>query len=228
MGPFLIYRFMIDFLGGQYLVLATSTGIGKTYFVSEACAKLRKKGVAVNAIKPVISGFDALDLDNDVFKIASGLGIEYNEQNIDKISPFRFKGAFSALKAARIEGLRLDFEDVAEFCKESALQAKKNSETLFIEGAGGVMSPINEDFTFLDLAAHLEIPVILIAGVFLGEISHSLCAIEALKSRGIEALGLIVNDYNAKDGLAKEDISSEIEEIGGVKCLFMQDLEYFA
>ncbi len=216
---------MIDFFGKQYLILATSTDIGKTFFVSSICQKLRQKNIAINAIKPIISGFDKNDLENDVFKIMQSLKIANSQENIDKIAPFRLKNPFSPLKASKMEDKTLNFDEIVNFCKENIFEAQKSQKTLLIEGAGGVMTPINNEKTFLDLAFELKIPIILLGGVFLGSISQILCAIEALKSRKIAIEAVIINDFSDfKQNLNAQDIISEVENFSKIKTFAINEI----
>lgn len=207
-------------LNQQYLVLATGTDIGKTFFVSEICKKLRQKNISVEAIKPIASGFTDDDLESDTAKILRALGKDFNQKNIEETTPFRLKAPFSPLKAANLEGVKINFNEVKNFCQKKIQHAEIQSQILLIEGAGGVMTPINKDKTFLDLATELNIPVLLIGGVYLGAISHVLCAVEALKCRDIKVQAIIINDYNNKNHhLNSNDIIAEIENLSNVTAI---------
>jgi len=174
----------------SYLVIAIGTDIGKTYFVENICRILRKKKESVLAIKPIISGFKDGDKNNDSAKILSALGLEISKKNLDSISPWRFKKAVSPHFAGEI-----NFDEVKKFCLQKIAAAKKQKQFLFIEAAGGVMTPINDKKTFLDLAAELKIPVLLVTANYLGSISHTLCAVEALKNRKIVIEKIIINEH---------------------------------
>jgi dethiobiotin synthetase len=193
------------------LILGTSTDVGKTFFVTEI---LRLNPNKFKAIKPIVSGFDE---NCDTFKIIEALNIEKNQQNIEKISPFRLKYPFSPLKAAKMEQKSLNFDKIVNFCQKNI----ENSENLLIEGAGGVMTPINDDKTFLDLANSLKIPVILVGNVYLGAISQILCAFEALKSRQIEINSIIINDFSAKNDLSGQDILQEVHNFSKTPCFLL-------
>ncbi len=208
----------------QYVVLATSTDLGKTFFVTEICKKLKKKNIDIEAIKPIASGFASDDLESDTAKILLSLNKKINQENIDKTTPFRLKAPFSPLKAANLEGVKINFDEVVKFCQIQIEQAKSNDKMLLIEGAGGVMTPINIDKTFLDLADKLKIKVLLIGGVYLGAISNILCAIEALKSRNIEIEAIIINGFVEKNqNLTCSDIIGEVENFAQIKTISLED-----
>ncbi len=207
------------------LIYATSTDIGKTYFVCQLIKKLRSNNEKVMAIKPVISGFEFDDDKNDSALILKSLDLKKNIENFDKISPFRLKYPFSPIKAAKMEGKILNFDEITYFCRQNIELADKNNYNILIEGAGGVMSPVCDKANFLDLAEKLQIPIILISGVYLGAISNVLCATEAIKSRNLEIEAIIVNKYSDNgQNLEEVDIIDEIKLfLNGVKCFSLDN-----
>ncbi|MFT5703171.1 MAG: dethiobiotin synthetase [Rickettsiales bacterium] len=207
----------INHLGKIFFVTGTGTDIGKTFILSKICQKLIKEGNKVSALKPVISGFEKGDSTSDSAKILQVLGQDFTPDNINKISPYRFKAAISPNIAAGLENKNINFEELVEFCKNSILEAKENDEYLFIEGAGGVMTPINNQKTFADLIAELKIPAILVTGNYLGTISHTLTAIKALESNKIKISKII---FNKKEG--------ETDDFGNLETLRkFTDIEIF-
>jgi dethiobiotin synthetase len=192
----------------SYLILGIDTDIGKTFFVESLC----RKKIAKNAIKPIVSGFDEADENSDCAKILLALGKKINKETLDEISPWRFKQAISPHLAGKI-----DFLEVVKFCKEKISASK---EILLIEAAGGVMTPITDKETFLDLAVELKIPTLLVCANYLGAISHTLCAIAALKNKGVLLEKIILNKGlgNRKDsGITDLQMMEVIREIGGVE-----------
>ncbi len=177
-----------------FFVTATGTDIGKTFIVEKLCQELIKKGKKCNAIKPIISGFDIDDLNNDSAKLLKILGKKNNLENINEISPWRFKKPLSPNIAANLEKKPINFSMLIKFCQKQIKLAKKNDEFLFIEGAGGIMTPISNNKTFLDLIEKLKIPVILVIGDYLGTISHSLTAIKVIEAKNIEIDHIIFNE----------------------------------
>tara|TARA_B110000259_G_scaffold185842_1_gene235750 strand:- start:5747 stop:6397 length:651 start_codon:yes stop_codon:yes gene_type:complete len=177
----------------QYFVTAIGTDIGKTYFTTSLCQILLNIGQKANIIKPVISGFTLNDDSNDTLTILNSLGMEKNIDNIDKISPFRLKLPLSPDIASRGEGVELSFDKITDFCLDNIKKSKRSNEFLFIEGAGGVMTPVTHDKTFVDLMQKLPIPVILIISNYLGSISHALTAIKVLEQCNVDLEYIILN-----------------------------------
>jgi dethiobiotin synthetase len=106
--------------------------------------------------------------------------------------------------AAKAEGLRIELDDFA---------LPSCANFLVVEGAGGLMTPLNEQDCMIDLIARLSLPVVLVSRHYLGSINHSLLSLEALHDRGIPLAGLIFN------GPEDPDTETAIERIGKVKAL---------
>ncbi len=202
-----------------YFITGINTDIGKTFLVENLCRILTEKKIAVRAIKPIASGFNDDDLQSDSAKILSALGEKISKKNIDKITPWRFQEPISPHFAAKKSGKKINFLEVVKFCKKEIAAAKKNQEFLFIETAGGVMTPINDKKTFLNLAAELKIPTLLLSGNYLGSISQTLCALEALKNKKIFVEKIIVN---ARDQNSDKNIST-IKNFSGIKTVELKE-----
>jgi dethiobiotin synthetase len=113
--------------------------------------------------------------------------------------------------AAAREGQTIDFAELITFCRGAIDSAPG---ILFIEGIGGVMVPLDSRHTVRDWIAALEIPAILVAGTYLGTISHTLTALDALFRRNLKVLTTIVSETpNSSVPLA--DTVAEIARFGG-------------
>ncbi len=172
--------------GHCFFVAGIGTNIGKTHFIINSC----KDDKNYFAIKPIISGFKNNDLNSDSALILNSLQLEINQQNLDMISPWRFELGASPHIASKQE---IDFDKVVNFCQNHIKKSLKLNKKLLIESAGGIMTPINKNKTFLDLAQELSLPIILVTANFLGSISQTLCCIEAIKTRKLEIIKIIVN-----------------------------------
>lgn len=220
---------------GKYFIVSTGTDAGKTFLVSEICKKLRAKNITCDAIKPVASGFNEDDLHNsanrnsadkylqsDCAKILQSLGQEFSIKNVENITPWRFNAALAPSIAAKIENREINFDELQNFCRKKILQMQ--NDFLFIEGAGGVMTPLSDDKTFLDLITVIKIPVILLAQNYLGAISHTLCAVEALRSRAVAIERIIINDHQNQNREVKiSDTIAEIVRLSGVETVALED-----
>jgi dethiobiotin synthetase len=173
-------------------ITGTGTDVGKTFVAASLIRHLRQMGRSVDAIKPVVSGFDPDQPDaSDPGILLQALGFPVTLQNIERISPWRFRAAISPDLAARREGRRIDVDDVVAFCK-SAIEDRR--EILLVEGVGGIMIPLDEQRTILDVMMALQLPLILVVGSYLGTISHTLTALDALFRRDMAVLAIIVSE----------------------------------
>ncbi len=184
----------------RLFITATGTGVGKTLLTTILCHELTRRGRAVSALKPVVSGFTPDDPSSDPALILHSLAREATLSAMAAIAPWQFRAPVSPPLAARLEGRTLALAEVVAFCRE---QAPIACDDLLIEGAGGVMSPIDESHTFLDLIAALGYPAILVSGSYLGAISHTLTAICALKGREVPVRGVVVSESECSAGLVE-------------------------
>ena len=175
-----------------YFITSTGTGLGKTYLTCGLIEALRRRDITVDAVKPLISGFEIESAeDSDTGLILSALGLPIDEPRIHEISPWRFRAALSPDMAAQREGLSVDRRALVEFCR-SAMEM--DDGLCLIEGAGGVMAPIGADYTNIDLIGALDVRIVLVAGTYLGTISHTLTACEALAARGREPWAIVLSE----------------------------------
>lgn len=173
-------------------ITATGTETGKTYVAAGLIKALMAKGVTVRALKPVITGFSPETLqESDTAILIRALGQEANEATIAACSPWRFAEPLSPDMAAKREDREIDFDELLAFC---AAAAQGPEDVLLCEGIGGAMVPLNDRHTVLDLMVNLGWPALIIAGSYLGTLSHTLTTVKAVQSRGVEIAGIVVDE----------------------------------
>jgi dethiobiotin synthetase len=173
-------------------ITATGTDVGKTFVAASLIRHFRRMGRLVDAIKPVVSGFDPEQAaTSDPGVLLHALGLPATLAEIDRISPWRFRAPLSPDLAAQREGRAIDVDTVVTFC-QNAIQQRQ--DILLIEGVGGVMVPLDGERTVLDVMMALQLPVILVAGSYLGTISHTLTALDALFQRRLKVMATIVSE----------------------------------
>jgi dethiobiotin synthetase len=173
-------------------ITATGTDVGKTFVAASLIRHLRQMGHAVDALKPIVSGFDpAHAAASDPGVLLDALGLPVTDDEIERISPWRFRYPLSPDLAARREGRSIDVDMVVKFC-QSAVEQHRG--ILLIEGVGGIMVPLDTHRTILDVMMALRLPLILVAGSYLGTISHTLTALDSLFRRDMNLLAIIVSE----------------------------------
>ena len=173
-------------------ITATGTDVGKTFVGASLIRHLRQMGRIVEAIKPVVSGFDPDRPEaSDPGILLQALDLPVTPQEIERISPWRFRAAVSPDLAAQREGRRIDVDAVISYCQDVV---ERRQDILLIEGIGGIMVPLDEQRTVLDVMMALQLPLILVAGSYLGTISHTLTALDALFRRDMKLLTIIVSE----------------------------------
>jgi len=173
-------------------VTATGTDIGKTFVTTGLIRHFSRRGRQVEAIKPVVSGFDSAAWEgSDPAMLLAALGRPVSLEEASKISPWRFAAPLSPHMAARQEGRAIAFDEVVAFCR-AAMAARRG--TLLIEGIGGIMVPLDDHRTVLDLMSMLRIPIILVPGSYVGTMSHTLTALEVLVRRNLNVAGVVISE----------------------------------
>lgn len=171
-------------------VTGTGTDVGKTFVTAALLGALRARGLRPRALKPVASGFSArAPEDSDSARLALAQGLTLGEAQLAAVSHWRFAAPLSPDMAAAREGRRIDFASLVELSA-----APGDADLTLVEGVGGVMVPLDERHTVLDWIAALGAPVLLVAGSYLGTLSHTLTATAALRTRACRLAGLVVNE----------------------------------
>jgi dethiobiotin synthetase len=203
-------------------VTATGTDIGKTFVTAGLIRHIRAAGRTVAAIKPVVSGFDPDDWQgSDPALLLAALGRPLTLEEVEGVSPWRFKAPLSPHTAAQREGRAIAFQELVEFCRR-AMAARRG--VLLVEGIGGVMVPLDDRHSVLDLMSMLRIPIILVAGSYVGTLSHTLTALEVVARRNLDIAAVVVSESNGsaaslEDTVATLQVFAETIDVVGIPRL---------
>lgn len=173
-----------------FFVTGTDTGVGKTLVVIALLIALKKHGFSTAALKPIACGATIIngELRNDDAVVIQKYMTEKYYYNA--INPFAFAEPIAPGLAAQHVGRILNSEQVLH-ASQTILQSKANY--IIIEGIGGWYVPINEHEKVADLAKAYNYPVIVVVGMRLGVINHTLLLFEALQNAGSNTIGWIAN-----------------------------------
>ena len=188
-------------------ISGTGTDVGKTFIAAALIRHLRAAGKPVEAIKPVVSGFNPANITlSDSGVLLAALGRDPVQEQIERVSPWRFTAPLSPDLAAQAEGRAVDFKALIEFCRRAEDQTRG---LLIIEGVGGIMVPLDATHTVLDWMTALRAPVLLVAGSYLGTISHTLTALHVLAQRRLDIAAVVVSE-SATPGASLDDTVATI------------------
>ena len=188
-----------------YFVTGTDTEVGKTLISGALILKLREQGINAIGFKPVVAGTyqDAagktLNEDVETLRIASNLG-----SNELSLCPYVLdQPAAPHLVAAR-QSLKLEMSVMAEAFQNIQNQA----DCVVVEGAGGLLIPLNDQKDLSDFAKEIHLPIILVVGMKLGCINHALLTYEAIKARNLNIAGWIANALFTEMPLLQENLQT--------------------
>ena len=190
-------------------VTGTDTGIGKTLVSAAILHKLVAGGVRACGMKPIAAGAELRDgvLHNDDADQLIAAGNVHLPANIT--TPYMLRAAAAPHIAAALDGVNIEAVPILAAYFEIAAA----SDDVVVEGVGGFRVPLSNDFDTADLAAQLNLPVLLVVGLRLGCISHSLLAVEAIVARNLVLAGWVANDIDPDMQYADENIEALLQRI---------------
>lgn len=172
-------------------ITGTNTEVGKTHTAVLLARQLREQGVKVVPRKPIESGCimedgELVPQDARALKEAAGY-----EGPLSEVCPYRFEPPISPVRAAHLVDKVLTTEQLVKICLEGS-----EDGFVIVEGAGGFYSPLSENGLNADLAMALQLPVLLVASDVLGCVNQVLLNAEAIKIRGLNLAGVLLNSIN--------------------------------
>ncbi len=185
------------------LVTGTDTGVGKTAISVALIRTLFVRGIKVFPLKPVETGCARVDgelfpSDGDKLYRAARL-----TGPLSAVSPLRFELPLAPFAASQIEGRPVVIAEILEHARHAA----ENTDLLLIEGAGGLLVPLTEDYSFVQLARDLSAQVLVVVGSKLGCINHALMTFDVLQRHGLPVLGYVLNDLFQNEAQLSGDTS---------------------
>ncbi len=173
-------------------ITGTDTGVGKTRVAAMLVRALRTAGVDAVGFKPICCGGRE---DAEVLTEASQPNAETGRGAValNDVNPVWLRPPVAPYAAAMIEGRMIDLALV----REKFAQLRAAHAAVIVEGAGGWLVPITRDFSMADLAVEFALPVLIVAANRLGVINHTLLTITAIRARGLECAGVVLNHPHA-------------------------------
>lgn len=179
----------------RFFITGTDTDVGKTII-----SAILTKGLDAFYWKPIQSGLEE-ETDTEIVKRLSGLS-----DNHFLPETYRLKAPLSPHASSRLENTRIDLD-------RFRLPEIKSKTPLIVEGAGGILVPLNETDLMIDLMKKLTIPVLIVSRSTLGTINHTLLSIRILRENGLDILGVVMN------GPKNTSNREAIEHYGNVRVI---------
>ncbi len=182
------------------VVAGIGTDVGKTVVSAALCVALK-----ADYWKPVLSGIATAAGDDEVIQYLLG------EQG-SRIHPcaYRFKAPLSPHVAAAQEGVAISLEK---------FELPESDRPIVVELAGGVLVPMSDEFTNMELVGRFDLPVVVVSRHYLGSINHTLLTLEALRSRGIPVMGVVFNGEELPDSERIIERMGEVRVLGRIPSL---------
>ncbi len=196
-------------------VTGTDTGVGKTILSATLLAAIARENGRVRAYKPVLTGLDVPALPgadgrwpHDHELLAAAAGMEPEE-----VAPFRYRPALSPHLAASLVGERIDPQTLIGGARTMAC----DEDVLIVEGVGGLLVPLDGDYTVCDLAVALGLPILVAARPGLGTINHSLLTLRAARTSGLDVRAVVLTPWPEEPSELERSNRETIARLGAVE-----------
>jgi dethiobiotin synthetase len=197
-------------------ITGTDTGIGKTVVTGAIARHLKLRGRRVAVSKPVASGCERRReglVSEDAEYIAHCADTPHP---LDDVCPQRFAEPLAPAVAAARAGQAVNWAEIQRSHDLMTIGA----DCMLVEGAGGIMVPLDEQATVLDLIRWCGLPTVVVARPNLGTINHTVLTVQRLQDAGVKVVGVVINRYPpGTAGVAEETSPRWIERLAKTKVL---------
>lgn len=191
----------------KIFITGIDTDAGKTYAAGWYARMLMERGLNVATQKFIQTGNTDMSEDIEVHRRLMGIPL----MEVDKThvtAPVIFTHPASAQLAARLDGRDIDLKAIDGATERLAAMY----DVVLIEGAGGIMAPVTDDFLTIDYIASRNLPVAVVTNSRLGSINHTILTLEAVKSHGLKLHSVMYNTYyDGEDSLIADDTRGFVE-----------------
>lgn len=200
-------------MSAGYFVTGTDTGIGKTVVSAILVQALLDQGQRVAYMKPVQTGCEQRAgewIAPDPEFVARATGVNGDP---DLVCPYRFPLPASPHLAAAEAGTHIELDPILAAYR----RLQTDHDALVVEGAGGVMVPLNKTTLMLDAMKAINLPVVIVARAGLGTLNHTLLTVRAIRDAKLECAGLVLVQHQVDDDPRIEaDNRRTLERLGEV------------
>ena len=199
----------------RLLITGTDTGVGKTLVTCGLAASLVDRGKRVAVMKPAETGCEesagALHgSDASLLAFFSNCSLP-----LDELCPYRFAPPLAPSVAAELEGVSIRPERLVTLFRRMS----ERHDVVLVEGAGGLLVPLADQYTFADLARDLEVPILVVVGSKLGALNHTLLTLSYIQNSSLPLKGYILNHTAAASNEATRTNAETLRKLTDVPCL---------
>ncbi len=186
----------------RYGITGTDTGIGKTVVSCALAARARQLGHRVAGMKPIESGVverpvsdSGLASDADRLRAACGSTLP-----LSVVRPYVLEEPLAPMIAAARANVMID----SAVLDSALVQVEQDADVVLVEGAGGLLVPIDRHTSYLDLFARWQLPLVLVAGNKLGVLNHVLLTVRATEAAGVPVRAIVLTSLSDRDATIAE------------------------
>ena len=211
------------------IVVGTDTNVGKTVVCGLLGRFLKENDYKVITQKWVQTGSKGFSQDISEHLKLMGITKSSVAEFSSDIIPYQFKFAASPHLASGLENAKISPAKI----KKSFKTLVHNFDFVIVEGAGGILVPLNKNALLIDIAKELKLPVLLVVNNKLGAINHTLLTIESLHSRKMDIIGVVFNNIAKNENklilkdnvriiseITREKVFGEIPYANDIECLY--------
>jgi dethiobiotin synthetase len=189
-----------------WFVTGTDTGVGKTVVAGALAWLAREAGWRVGVFKPTATGcrrdvrLGLVCADTEFLAHCAEAS-----ENLETINPVRYSAELAPMVAAERQHRPIDWAAI-----RASWERIRQADVAVVEGAGGLLVPIDREHNMADLAKELDIPLVIVARPGLGTINHTLLTIEAARTRGLSIAAVVINGYRPDAATPAEESNPEV------------------
>ena len=192
-------------------ITGTDTSIGKTVVTAALALSLEGMGLNVGVMKPIQTGTEVPGIsDLEFIELVTGRSYPGEDH-----CPYSFKKPLSPLAASRIEGREISIEKI----KRAYGRLSDAHDIVAVEGAGGLLVPILENYYMSDLARDLGLSLILVTRPDLGTLNHTALTVESANARGLSVLGIIISNFPAEPSVVETTNPALLRHMTGLPII---------
>lgn len=192
-------------------VTGTGTGVGKTVCAAAIIAALTARGNNVRAFKPAVTGLaESSDAEWPHDHVA--LAEATPSQRAEEVAPYLFDPAVSPHLAAELAGTTIDPKAI----RRRAVEQSTAGDLMVCEGVGGLLTPLTYDYSVLDLAVDLALPVVVVGHAGLGTISDTRLTVDAARNARLFVAGVVLNRWPAEPDTIQRSNRTTLERVCGL------------